>query len=305
MAVTSRASVQLPSSDQLSLRGCPRSPAAPDGKCPGGRLRGPCHGGGGSCRGHRSSGGGSSVATQVQLVRLWMRALAISLAATDPLGRTLQHTRHGRRGDLADFGGLQAGVLQDEDGALAGGAGACGLGLRRGRHEAALHGGAGHARPRRPPRPSPPRWRPDLWRRWWRGRSRRDRYVTSLASALTASVTREAKRGTSFESPGNTDTYSQAGTHSKTGNGCQGPHTEEANNAGEGAAHQACMTGSRTTAKLRARAGQCKGLHLSSHTGLMQVLPGHTLADSMRECFVIVEDNTTGTRIEITPKDRA
>ena len=31
-----------------------------------------------------------------------------------------------------------------------------------------------------------------------------------------------------------------------------------------------------------------ESLHLSSHTGLMQVLPGHTLADSIIECFVIV-----------------
>ena len=37
-----------------------------------------------------------------------------------------------------------------------------------------------------------------------------DRYITSLASALTANVTREAKRGTSIESPGNTDTAKQA-----------------------------------------------------------------------------------------------
>ena len=37
-----------------------------------------------------------------------------------------------------------------------------------------------------------------------------DRYITSLASALTANVTREAKRGTSSQSPGNTDTNKQA-----------------------------------------------------------------------------------------------
>ena len=37
-----------------------------------------------------------------------------------------------------------------------------------------------------------------------------DRYITSLASARTANVTREAKRGTSIESPGNTDTAKQA-----------------------------------------------------------------------------------------------
>ena len=41
-----------------------------------------------------------------------------------------------------------------------------------------------------------------------------DRYITSLASALTANVTREAKWGTSIESPGNTDTTMQADTAS-------------------------------------------------------------------------------------------
>ena len=37
-----------------------------------------------------------------------------------------------------------------------------------------------------------------------------DRYITSLASALTANVTREAKRGRCVKRPGNTDTAKQA-----------------------------------------------------------------------------------------------
>ena len=37
-----------------------------------------------------------------------------------------------------------------------------------------------------------------------------DRYITSLASALTANVTREAKRGRCIKRPGNTDTAKQA-----------------------------------------------------------------------------------------------
>ena len=37
-----------------------------------------------------------------------------------------------------------------------------------------------------------------------------DRYITFLASALTANVTREAKRGTSIESPVLTDTAKRA-----------------------------------------------------------------------------------------------
>ena len=49
-------------------------------------------------------------------------------------------------------------------------------------------------------------WLPELegeGREW-------DRYGTSLAAAPTTSVTREAKRGTSIKSPGNTDTAEQA-----------------------------------------------------------------------------------------------
>ena len=37
-----------------------------------------------------------------------------------------------------------------------------------------------------------------------------DRYITSLASALTANVTREAKRVRCIKRPGNTDTAKQA-----------------------------------------------------------------------------------------------
>ena len=36
------------------------------------------------------------------------------------------------------------------------------------------------------------------------------RYITCLASALTANVTREAKRGRCMKRPGNTDTAKQA-----------------------------------------------------------------------------------------------
>ena len=37
-----------------------------------------------------------------------------------------------------------------------------------------------------------------------------DRHITSLASALTANVTREAKRGRCVKRPGNIDTAKQA-----------------------------------------------------------------------------------------------
>ena len=43
--------------------------------------------------------------------------------------------------------------------------------------------------------------------------------------------------------------HSQAGAHSKSRDSCQGPHTKEANKAGKGAAHQACMTGSQITGR--------------------------------------------------------
>ena len=38
----------------------------------------------------------------------------------------------------------------------------------------------------------------------------------------------------------------------------------------------------------REREGERESLHLSSHTGLMQVLPGHPLADTITECSVTV-----------------
>ena len=46
--------------------------------------------------------------------------------------------------------------------------------------------------------------------RWKRTLDEIDRYVTSLASALTANVTQEAKRGRCMKRPENTDTAKQA-----------------------------------------------------------------------------------------------
>ena len=65
----------------------------------------------------------------------------------------------------------------------------------------------------------------------------KDRYITSLASALTANGTREVKRGPlrgrRIKRPGNIDTAKhKPGTHSKSRDSCQGPRTEEANKAG-------------------------------------------------------------------------
>ena len=39
---------------------------------------------------------------------------------------------------------------------------------------------------------------------------------------------------------------------------------------------------------VRERERERESLHLSSHTGLMQVLPGHPLADTITECSITV-----------------
>ena len=56
---------------------------------------------------------------------------------------------------------------------------------------------------------------------------------------------------------------------------------------------------------LHKRERERESLHLSSHTGLMQVLPGHPLADPIRECQSLCRNNATETRTDITSKDRA
>ena len=54
----------------------------------------------------------------------------------------------------------------------------------------------------------------------------------------------------------------------------------------------------------RERERERERVHLSSHTGLMQVLPGHPLADTITECSITVWNNNIETRIGITSKER-